>query len=124
MGRAPGAGFTSGDAWIAINPDHAVVNAADQVGAPASVLEHYRALIALRHDDPVVTEGDFELLVPDHPALWAFLRRGPGGELLVAANWSAEPTAARLPLRATGRPPSSYWRTWPARRRGCSPRFV
>ena len=69
-----------------------------QVGQPGSVFEHYRKLIELRHADPVVTDGDFELLLPDHPAIWAFLRRGPDAELLVAANFSADVTAAALPL--------------------------
>jgi oligo-1,6-glucosidase len=92
------AGFTTGTPWIAVNPDYVSVNAAAQVGQPGSVFEHYRKLIELRHADPVVIDGDFELLLPDHPAIWAFLRRGPGGELLVAANFSADATAAALPL--------------------------
>jgi len=94
----PGAGFTRGTPWIAVNPDHVRVNAAAQVGEPESVFEHYRALIALRHADPVVTDGDFELLMPDHPALWAFVRRGADAALLVAANFSAEVIRMRLPV--------------------------
>jgi oligo-1,6-glucosidase len=95
---SPGAGFTTGTPWIGINPDHAQVNAAAEVGRPGSVFEYYRQLIALRRTDPVVTDGDFELLLPDHPAIWAFLRRGRDAELLVAANFSAERAGARLPL--------------------------
>jgi len=74
------------------------VNAAAQLDDPGSVLAHYRRLIALRHADPVVTDGDFELLLPDHPTVWAFLRRTPDAELLVAANFSADVTGVRLPL--------------------------
>ena len=92
------AGFTSGTPWIAVNPDYTTVNAAAQVGQPGSVYEHYRKLIELRHTDPVVTDGDFELLLPDHPAIWAFLRHGPDTELLVAANFSADVVGAALPL--------------------------
>lgn len=95
---SPGAGFTAGTPWIAINPDYAEVNAAAEVGDPNSVFEHYRQLIALRHADPVVTDGDFELLLPDHPAIWAFLRRGAEAELLVAANFSSDVVKAPLPL--------------------------
>ena len=87
---SPGAGFTTGTPWLAINPNHVEVNAAAQVGEPGSVYEHYRRLIALRHTDSAVTEGDFELLLPDHPAIWAFLRRTDHAELLVAANFSSE----------------------------------
>jgi oligo-1,6-glucosidase len=95
---SPGAGFTAGTPWIAINPDYTEVNAAAEVGAPGSVFEHYRQLIALRHADPVVTYGDFELLLPDHPAIWAFLRRAPEAELLIAANFSADVVKVPLPL--------------------------
>ncbi len=95
---SPGAGFTTGTPWLAVNPDHVTVNAAAQLDDPGSVLAHYRRLIALRHADPVVTDGDFELLLPDHPAVWAFLRRIPDAELLVAANFSADVTGVRLPL--------------------------
>ncbi len=94
------AGFTTGTPWIAVNPDYPDVNAAAQVGRAGSVFEHYRQLIALRHADPVVTEGEFELLLPEHPAIWAFVRRGRDAELLVAANFSAEPVTATLPLEA------------------------
>jgi oligo-1,6-glucosidase len=95
---SPGAGFTTGTPWLAINPDHTEVNAAAQVGDPRSVFEHYRRLIALRHADPVVTDGDFELLLPGHPSIWAFTRRGSDAELLVAANFSADVVAAGLSL--------------------------
>ena len=46
----------------------------------------------------MVTDGEFELLLPDHPAIWAFLRRGRDAELLVAANFSADVVSAALPL--------------------------
>ena len=94
----PAAGFTSGTPWIAVNPDYTEVNAVAQVGQPGSVFEHYRRLIGLRHTDPVVTDGDFELLLADHPVIWAFLRRGRDAELLVAANFSADVAGAVLPL--------------------------
>jgi len=100
---SPAAGFTRGTPWIAVNPDHAEVNAAAQVGRDGSVFEHYRQLIALRHADPVVTDGEFELLLAEHPAIWAFLRRGRDAELLVAANFSADPVSAVLPLAAAWR---------------------
>ncbi len=95
---SPGAGFTAGTPWLAVNPDHVTVNAAAQEDDPGSVFAHYRRLIDLRHSDPVVTDGDFELLLPDHPAVWAFLRRTPDAELLVAANFSADPADVSLPL--------------------------
>jgi oligo-1,6-glucosidase len=92
------AGSSTGTPWIAVNPDYVSVNAVAQVGQPGSVFEHYRKLIELRHTDPVVIDGGFELLLPDHPAIWAFVRSGRDAELLIAANFSADVTAAALPL--------------------------
>ncbi len=85
------AGFTTGVPWLAVNPGHVEINAADQVGDPASVFAHYRALIALRHSEPIVALGDFTLLLADHPSVWVIRRRlggERGGEVLMLANLS------------------------------------
>lgn len=84
----PGAGFTSAVPWIGANPNHDRVNATAQVGDPGSVWAHYRRLIALRHDDPVVVHGDFRMLLPDDPAVFAYTREADGSRLLVVANLS------------------------------------
>ncbi len=82
------AGFTSGTPWISVNPNHQEINAADQRSNPDSIFNFYRQVIALRHADPVVVEGDFTLLVPDDEDVWAFTRRLGDVELLVMANLS------------------------------------
>jgi oligo-1,6-glucosidase len=91
------AGFTTGTPWIAVNPNHVEINAADQWADPGSVLHHYRALIRLRHTEPAVVHGDFTLLLPDDPAIWAFTRRHGRVELLVLANLSTDEVAADIP---------------------------
>jgi oligo-1,6-glucosidase len=42
-------------------------------------------------------DGRFELLLADHPSVYAFLRRGEGEELLVVANLSGEGVEVGLP---------------------------
>ncbi len=66
-----------------------------------AVLAHYRDLVRLRHDDPVVARGDFTMLVPEHEQLYAFTREHDGARLTVVANLSGEPVdaaAAGVPL--------------------------
>ncbi|MDR0435968.1 MAG: alpha-glucosidase [Propionibacteriaceae bacterium] len=46
----PGAGFTTGEPWIAINPNHVTINAAAQEDDPRSLLNYYRTLLRLRRD--------------------------------------------------------------------------
>jgi len=85
------AGFTSGRPWLRVNPNHKEINAAAQVGDPDSVFEHYRRLIRLRHEEPAVAHGDFSLLEPEHPHLFAFSRAYDGTEVVVVANFSGQP---------------------------------
>ncbi|GAA3637266.1 glycoside hydrolase family 13 protein [Microlunatus ginsengisoli] len=92
------AGFTEGIPWLAVNANYVTINAAAAVADPDSVFHHYRKLIALRHDHPVVVEGRFELLLADHDQLWAFTRTLDDQRLLVLANCSSSP--AQLPLDA------------------------
>src|SRR3954452_10918810 len=91
------AGFTSGTPWIAVNPNHAEINAAAAVADDDSVFHHYRRLIALRHEDPVVAHGDFHLVLADHPRVYAFVRRHAGAQLLVLANVSGTEVTVEVP---------------------------
>jgi oligo-1,6-glucosidase len=93
----PHAGFTSGTPWLPVNPNYVDINAAAQVTDGQSVYAHYRRLIALRHEHPVVAHGDFTLLAPDDPVVYAFLRRLGRVEWLVAANFSADTAGLDLP---------------------------
>ncbi len=86
----PNAGFTTGKPWSATNPNYAEINAAAAVADDDSVFHHYRRVIELRHTEPAVAHGDFRMLAPDHPTLYAFTRSHEGTELLVLANFSAD----------------------------------
>ncbi|MDM7831855.1 alpha-glucosidase [Cellulomonas edaphi] len=93
---SPQAGFTTGEPWIAVNPNHTWLNAASQYDDPESVFEHYRRLIELRHRLPVVAHGDFRMLHPEHAHAYVYERRYEGHRLLVAANLGPEPVRLSL----------------------------
>ena len=105
------AGFTTGQPWLPVNPNRDIVNAQAAVADPDSVFHHYRRLIELRHNEPIVVDGRFELLLPDHEQLWAFTRtlgragdgaRNGGGDgagddvVMVLANCSSAPAEVDL----------------------------
>ena len=98
---APAAGFTTGTPWIEANPDYVLVNAEAERQAPDSVFAHYRRLIDLRHRSDVVADGDFTLVLADHPQLFAYTRERDGRRLLVLANLSGE-TARYDPAELDG----------------------
>jgi oligo-1,6-glucosidase len=83
------AGFTRGTPWLPVNANHTWLNAEAQYDDETSVFNVYRELIELRKTCPTVVEGDFELLLPDDPHLYAFRRHFCDHELLVVANFSA-----------------------------------
>jgi oligo-1,6-glucosidase len=84
------AGFTTGTPWLPVTANKDEINAAAAVADPDSVFHHFRKLIELRHENPVVVEGRFDLLLPDHERVWAFTRTLGDDALLVLANCSSE----------------------------------
>ena len=86
----PGAGFTDGEPWIAVNPNHTWLNVDAQRGAPGSVLEYYRSLIALRRAEPALIDGSFVPVQPEHPTVYAYTRSLGDTAVLVVGNMSAD----------------------------------
>jgi oligo-1,6-glucosidase len=91
------AGFTTGTPWIAVNPNHAEINALAALADEDSVFHHYRRLIELRHSEPAVAHGDFTMLLADHEHVYAFTRRYGATELLVLGNFSGEAVTVEVP---------------------------
>lgn len=90
------AGFTTGEPWMPINPDHVDVNAAAQRDDPDSVFHHYRRLIELRHALPIVVDGEFEMLLATDEQVYAFTRTLDDDCLLVLGNFSGDPARVDL----------------------------
>ena len=88
------AGFTSGQPWLEVNPNHSWLNAEAQYDAADSVFGFYQRLIALRHQDPLVSEGRFERLHSGAPGVFAYRRVLGEDRLTVVANLGDTPSAA------------------------------
>ncbi|WP_083126549.1 alpha-glucosidase [Mycolicibacterium tusciae] len=82
----PNAGFSTGDPWLAVNPNHTWLNAAAQISSADSVFTHYQTLIRLRHELPIFVDGDFTPLMEDDPQIWAYTRMTSTAKLLMIAN--------------------------------------
>lgn len=90
-------GFTTGQPWLGLNPDHKQINAAKDLADSDGVYHYYQHLIKLRHEEPLTTTGVFELLAPDDPNLFIYLRKGEHETLLVAGNFSSEERTWSVP---------------------------
>lgn len=84
------AGFTTGEPWLAVQPNYTSINVEQAVSDKESVFHTYKQLIQLRKDHPAIVWGDYTLLLPDHPTVFAYERRYRGERWVVVANISDE----------------------------------
>ena len=96
------AGFSSVPPWIDLNPDYPQVNAQAAQADPNSVFHHYRQLVALRRQLPVLRDGRFELLWADDPQVCGYARHGAAQTLLVVTNMSTQAAQAAWPATVRG----------------------
>jgi alpha-glucosidase len=85
-----GAGFSTVDPWLPIAPDYQTRNVAVQAGEPRSILNLYRSLLRYRSAVPALVSGSYETF-PTAEGCFAYLRRHPAGDHLVALNFTSEP---------------------------------
>lgn len=90
-------GFTTGQPWLAVNPDTTTVNVATEEADPASVLQFYRQLIKFRKSEATFIEGSFDLILAEDRQMFAYLRRWQGKTFVVIANLSLKPKTVDLP---------------------------
>ncbi len=124
VAAAPALGFTTGEPWLPVGPDHADLAVDRQEADPASLLAWTRQVLAFRRAHAALRWGAVELIAAGD-ALLVFARAASaadGGErLLCAFNLSAEPLAWTAPPGATPLLASDAGRRTPCRpmRRAC-----
>ena len=84
------AGFTEGTPWIDVNPNYTEINAEKCLEDSDSVFYYYQKLVKLRHEVPVITDGEYELLDAGNEKIYTYLRKGENESLVVAANFTDE----------------------------------
>jgi alpha-glucosidase len=87
---APNGGFTSGEPWLPLGPDHGALNVAAQEADPRSMLSLYRALLRLRRSELALSVGSYAPVAATDRVL-AYERRDGDRRLLVALNMSGGP---------------------------------
>ncbi|SMY07553.1 alpha-amylase family glycosyl hydrolase [Flavimaricola marinus] len=78
-------GFSEAKPWLPVAPEHLGRSVSVQEEDEHSVLHHYRAAIALRHDHPALARGTFEDLEQIGEVVH-FVRRWEGKEVYCAFN--------------------------------------
>ncbi len=95
----PGAGFSESSPWIPLNSNYRRINVKAQLENPASVLNFFRSMIALRKNHPTLIYGSFREYLNEHEQLYVYTRQdGPDGrEYLALLNLTSRPAEAVIP---------------------------
>ncbi|MGA8938744.1 MAG: alpha-glucosidase [Acidobacteriaceae bacterium] len=100
----PQAGFsTDPHTWLPIPPSYKTINVAVESRNPASELDWFKQLIALRRDQPALHSGAMTMLDTNNHNVLSYLRStGSGPSVVVAMNFTGTPQTITLNLSGTG----------------------
>ncbi|HCG6559662.1 TPA: alpha,alpha-phosphotrehalase [Vibrio parahaemolyticus] len=93
------AGFTEGTPWLEVAKNYSEINAEAAVADLNSVFYFYKRLIELRKQVPVITDGRYEDLLPEHQRIFAYARQNDKQTLLCINNYYSEEVECVLPER-------------------------
>jgi glycosidase len=68
-----------------------------------SVYHYYKKLIDLRKDNDVLIYGDYELILPNHDQIFAYLRKLGNEKYLVLTNLLGHDVSVILPVDLVGK---------------------
>ena len=104
---SPNAGFTRGVPWLPVPPSYKTVNVAAELKYPSSILNTYKTLLALRHQNRALLDGDYVALNENDANVLSYLRRYKNEAVLVVLNMSAQPQDVSFDLSPQGFPAKS-----------------
>jgi alpha-glucosidase len=85
------AGFTTAKPWLPVPSSYTTHNVATELKEPDSVLSFYQKLLALRHQNRALLDGEYIALNQDDPNVLSFLRKYKDEAVLVVLNMSGTP---------------------------------
>lgn len=91
------AGFTTGEPWIAVNPNYKEINVEHTIKDENSIIYYYKKLIELRKNNEIIVYGSYDLILENSPFIFAYVRTYGEEKLLFIANFTAEECVFELP---------------------------
>ena len=100
--EGPNAGFSQAAPWLPVPPSYKTHNVATELKDPNSVLQFYQQLLALRHQNRVLLDGEYIALNENNPNVLSYLRRYKNDAVLVVLNMSGTEQQVSFDLKPQG----------------------
>lgn len=101
------AGFTTGKPWLPVPPSYTTHNVAAESKDSNSVLEFYKHMLALRHTNQALLDGQYVPLNENDANVLSYLRVYKDDAVLVVLNMSNAPQQVSFDLKPQGFPGSA-----------------
>src|SRR5205807_6659961 len=85
--------------WLPVPPSYKTHNVGDELKDPNSVLQFYRHVLGLRHQNRALLDGDYVALNENDPNVISYLRRYKDQAVLVAINMSGSEQKVSIDLQ-------------------------
>jgi alpha-glucosidase len=96
------AGFSEAKPWLPVPGTYKTHNVATELKEPDSILNFYRRVLALRHQDPALRDGEYVALNENDPNVLSYLRRYKDEAVLVVLNMSSSAQKVSFDFQAQG----------------------
>ncbi|MFV0414114.1 MAG: alpha-glucosidase [Oscillospiraceae bacterium] len=92
------AGFTTGTPWLVVNTNHTRINTEAEAEDPDSVLNFYKAMIALRKGSEALVYGEFHPVFLSNKNTFCYFRKSEGESYYVEINLTGQEQKRPGPL--------------------------
>jgi alpha-glucosidase len=96
------AGFSTASPWLPVPPSYKTHNVATELNDSSSILQFYRRLLALRHQNAALRDGSYLALNESDQNVLAYLRRYKNEAVLVVLNMSGSEQKVSFDLTSQG----------------------
>ena len=96
------AGFSTAAPWLPVPPSYKTHNVDSESRDPNSILNFYKKLLAMRHTNPALLDGDYVAVNTNDSNVYSYLRRYKGQAVLVVLNMSTAPQKVSFDLSQQG----------------------
>ncbi len=96
------AGFSKSKPWLPVSPAYTTHNVAGELKDRSSILQTYRQLLALRHKNPALLDGEYIALNEADSNVLSYVRRYKDQAVLVVLNMSGQKQDVSFDLTSQG----------------------